>query len=296
MDIDLPKRNVIYRGPIVDSTRWDQFKVRDDDIFVCVPGKSGTTWTQTICALLIFGTADLDIRPSVISPWLDVTFQPLDEILAMLEAQTHRRYIKTHTPLDGIPFFPQCTYLNVYRDPRDVFFSMRNHAGNMWDERLAHRASAPVSEVFREWAEYPYSPGDPELFSLGAYVHHYLSYGRYLNLANVHRFHYADMKRDRGTAMRGMAGALGIEVSEPIMAELIEAASFDNMKFKAEQFAPESKKGAWKDIGRFFNKGSNAQWLDQLTAEDLALYHARIEALLPAEDIAWLHAGDGPAG
>ena len=293
MHTELPKRTVIYQGLIWDSTRWDGFRARDDDIFVCVPGKSGTTWTQTICALLIFGTADLKVRPSVISPWIDNSRRPLDEMLAMLEAQTHRRYIKTHTPLDGIPFFSQCTYLNVYRDPRDVFFSSRNHAGNMVDEQLAYRAKVPVSEGFRNWASTPYSPGDSENYSLGAYIHHYKSYDRYLHLTNLHRFHYADMKRDRGTAMRGIAEALDIEVAEPVMAELIEAASFDNMKKKAEQFAPQSKEGTWKDIGRFFNKGGNAQWLDQLSAEDLALYDTQIEALLPSADIAWLHGG-GP--
>jgi len=38
-----------------------------------------------------------------ISPWLDTRWEPLDEVIARLEAQTHRRSLKTHTPGDGIP-------------------------------------------------------------------------------------------------------------------------------------------------------------------------------------------------
>ncbi|MFP6773002.1 MAG: sulfotransferase domain-containing protein [Alphaproteobacteria bacterium] len=50
---------------------------------------------------------------------------------ALLDAQDHRRLIKSHTPLDSIPYNPQSTYVTVHRDPRDVFLSMRHHMDNL---------------------------------------------------------------------------------------------------------------------------------------------------------------------
>ena len=41
-------------------------------------------------------------------------------MIERLENQTHRRFIKTHLPLDGIVYHPQIKYIVVGRDPRDV--------------------------------------------------------------------------------------------------------------------------------------------------------------------------------
>src|ERR1700743_937874 len=105
----LPERAVFYDGVITESKRWADYRHRADDIFICTPGKNGTTWTQAICAMIVFGRADIDVKPGVISPWYDANFAPPEAVNAMLEAQTHRRFIKTHTPLDGIPFFADST-------------------------------------------------------------------------------------------------------------------------------------------------------------------------------------------
>ena len=118
----LPRRETHYISPVSDSARWDQFRGRDDDIFVCTPPRTGATWTQTLCYLLLFGWRDFTIYPADVSPWYDAIFHPVEDVIALLDAQDHRRLIKIHTPLDGIPFIPQSTYICVYRDPRDVFF------------------------------------------------------------------------------------------------------------------------------------------------------------------------------
>ncbi len=62
-----------------------------------------------------------------LSPWLEAEFNPLDETIARLEAQTHRRCIKSHTPADGIPFYPDAKYIFVARDGRDAFMSFCHH-------------------------------------------------------------------------------------------------------------------------------------------------------------------------
>jgi aryl sulfotransferase len=45
---------------------------------------------------------------------------PEDEFYEKLEAQSFRRFIKTHLPLDGLPYFAQVKYLVIGRDARDV--------------------------------------------------------------------------------------------------------------------------------------------------------------------------------
>ena len=114
---------VRYRGYIADSDRWSRFELRPDDIIITVPSKSGTTWTQTLVALLLFD--GLPATPvNELSPWLDMNVRSDEEVFALLDAQTHRRFIKTHSPLDGVPWDERVTYIIVGRDPRDAFVSM----------------------------------------------------------------------------------------------------------------------------------------------------------------------------
>ena len=44
-----------YQSPDEDSARWLGFPFRDGDIVISTRSKTGTTWVQMICALLIFG-------------------------------------------------------------------------------------------------------------------------------------------------------------------------------------------------------------------------------------------------
>src|SRR3954469_20018941 len=120
-----------YHNLVFDSARWESFPFRDDDIIISTPPKCGTTWTQMLCALLVFNTTTFDRPLAHISPWLDMMTRPLESVLADLDAQTHRRFIKTHTPLDGLPYDERVTYLCVGRDPRDVAVSCAHHLANL---------------------------------------------------------------------------------------------------------------------------------------------------------------------
>jgi aryl sulfotransferase len=211
---------------------------------------------------------------------------------AMLAAQTHRRFIKTHTPLDGVPYFPQCTYLIVHRDPRDTYFSMRNHAANMQSEQLLDRLIANVREGFLELATRSYAPGEFDNFAAAANVHHYQSYKRFEDLANFHFSHYANLKQDLRGSIAAMAAALGLSPSHKLLDEVTAAVGFDAMKANARKFAPNAGRGVWKDDSQFFNKGQSQQWRTVLNDEDLAIYDSRLAELLPKADIAWLQNGE----
>src|SRR5215212_6918077 len=160
--VDLETPRTRYRSITADSRRWDGFAFRPGDIIISTPPKSGTTWTQMLCALLIFDGPAFPAPLGDLSPWLDMNIRPLAEVTAALAAQTHRRFIKTHTPLDGIPLHRDVTYLIVGRDPRDVAISWEHHAANMNFERfLELRAAAVGNEDLAELPMPRLPSGDP---------------------------------------------------------------------------------------------------------------------------------------
>src|ERR1700681_4092133 len=114
---------VRYRSLMMDNARWDGFEFRPSDIVISTPPKCGTTWTQMLCALLIFDGPEFPARLGELSPWLDQSIRPLDQVRTISAPQQNRRFIKTHPPLDGLPVHDDVTYLVVGRDPRDVMIS-----------------------------------------------------------------------------------------------------------------------------------------------------------------------------
>src|SRR5204863_287389 len=117
----------VVRNPVMDSRRWERFQPREDDIIIATYRKSGTTWTQRIVDCLVFQSPD--VRPfGDISRWLDATvFHPIEDDIATLEAQTHRRYLKSHLPFDALPLWDTVKYIHVGRDGRDSALSWQNH-------------------------------------------------------------------------------------------------------------------------------------------------------------------------
>jgi hypothetical protein len=116
-----------YQSPDEDSGRWLGFRFRPGDIVISTRRKTGTTWMQMICALLIFQTPELPDSLWHLSPWLDNLGVPIGFQYGQLAEQQHRRFIKTHTPLDGIPLHPGVTYIVTARHPLDTFVSLCRH-------------------------------------------------------------------------------------------------------------------------------------------------------------------------
>ena len=295
MNIAMPQRTLAYKGEATDTDRWDSFTHREGDVFICTPEKCGTTWTQTMVAMLIMQQTEFETPPSVFSPWLDAGLMPLEAMIPMLDAQTHRRFMKTHTPLDGIPFFDTCTYIMVYRDPRDVHFSMRNHSINMKNDVFDVQFPEDVNEGFRRWVDLPHVDGAQEIFSLEALTHHFQTYKKFENLPNMNMFHYADMSRDPKAAMQKLAAVLDVTVEDALLDQMVEASSFKQMKDNAERFVPGAGMGIWHKESNFFNKGTSRQWEGVISEENLAAYDARMAELLSPEDIAWYENGDATA-
>ncbi len=287
----------------MESSRWDNFVPRDQDIVICTPAKCGTTWTQMICALLIFQKTEFEKPLTEYSPWLDVLFVPVDRVLKQLNEQTHRRFIKTHTPLDGIPYFEKSRYICVGRDPRDAFLSLKNHMENMKMEALAtlqqnatgewappRPSPQDLNEWFRRWIGSSCStePGHAAHADVLNYVK---TFWEYRHLPNILMLHYSDLQADLDGEMRRIAKFLEIEVPEYLWPELVAAAGFENMKRNADRLAPQVTDDVWKDTSQFFNKGSSGQWRDILGEEELSVYQQVMAERLEPELASWLESG-----
>jgi hypothetical protein len=295
-----------YRSIVADSARWDGFVFRPGDIIISTPPKSGTTWTQMLCALLIFDGPEFPAPLEDVSPWIDMNLRPLAEVTAALEAQTHRRFIKTHTPLDGVPLRADVTYLVVGRDPRDVAVSFEHHAANLDLERfMALRAAAVGNGDLAELPQPRLPSGDPvEWFrifvaaethisppSLASVLHHLDTGWRRRREPNVALFHYADLQADLAGELLRLARLLGIPCSPERARGLAAEASLARMRERSADVAPNASQGTWHDVRAFFRSGGTGEWRARLSSADLAAYEARVAQLVSPELAAWAHGG-----
>jgi hypothetical protein len=303
-DVQAPRPR--YRSITADSGRWDGFAFRAGDVVISTPPKSGTTWTQMLCALLIFDGPTFPAPLGDISPWLDMNIRPLAEVTATLAAQTHRRFIKTHTPLDGLPLHPDVTYLVVGRDPRDVAISWEHHAANLDFARfLELRAAAVGNDDLAELPERPVPSDDPvERFrtfvaaetpggspTLASVLQHLDRGWQHRGDPNVALFHYADLQADLEGELLRLARVLEIPCSPERARELAAEASLPRMRERATDDAPNARRGTWKDVRAFFRSGGTGEWREHLSAADLAAYEARVAQLAGPDLAAWAHGG-----
>ncbi len=303
---DAPTPRTRYRSNAFDSGRWDGFTFRPGDVVISTPPKCGTTWTQMLCALLIFDGPDFPAPLEEVSPWLDLCNCPLAEVTAALAAQTHRRFIKTHTPLDGVPLHAEATYLVVGRDPRDAAISREHHRSNIDFERFMALCAAAVGTA--DLAELPESSvpsEDPverfrsfvadetreELGTLASVLHHLDTGWQRRRDANVALFHYADMQADLAGELLRLARVLGLPCAPERACELAAEASLARMRERAADVIPSASLGYWKDVRAFFRSGGSGEWRERLSAADLAAYETRVAALVDPDLAAWAHGG-----
>ena len=295
-----------YRSIVADSARWDGFAFRPGDIVISTPPKSGTTWMQMLCALLIFDGPDFPAPLGEMSPWLDLTARPLAEVMATYAAQRRRRFIKTHAPLDGLPWRPDATYLVVGRDPRDVAISYEHHLANMDFARFLELRAAAVGnddlaelpprrapsadpvERFRAFVADETNAGPPTLASV---LHHLDTGWQHRRDPNVALFHYADLQADLPGELLRLARILAIPCSPQRAGELAAEASLARMRDRGADVAPNASLGHWKDVRAFFRSGGAGEWRARLSPADLAAYEARVATLVAPDLAAWAHGG-----
>ena len=289
-----------YTSPDEDSARWWDFPFRPGDIVVSTRSKSGTTWVQMICLLLVYGSPDLPGSLGALSPWLDHLVRPKEEVFARLAAQRERRVMKTHTPLDGVPLDGRATYIVVGRHPLDVAVSLYHQGENIDRRRMAELTGNPETErpeppPLHEWLlGFIDWDGDPRewLDTLPGAMLHLSDAWERRDYPNVVLVHYDDLRTDLDGAMRSLAVRLGFPVVERSWPALVQAATFESMRERSRASYPDTL-GVLKDPTAFFRHGVSGDGPALLSAGELAHYHERVAEMAPADLLAWLHRDGG---
>lgn len=260
-----------------------------------------------ICALLIFQRPTFDRSLDLISPWLEMQTRDIGDVIADLETQQHRRFIKSHTPLDGLPYDEGITYICVGRDPRDVAMSWADHSDNINLEALFTARDRAVgnqdlAEMYRDWEPVPFDPvarfwrwvddssrGELTNANLASTMHHLATFWEMREQPNVVLMHYADLRRDLEGEMRRVSRRLDIEVDEDRLPHLVAAAGFDAMRERADELAPDSTQGIMQSNRAFFHSGRSGQWRKLLDDAGCPRYEARVTKLAPTDLIEWAH-------
>ncbi len=279
-----------------DSTIWNDFEFRDDDIIIATYAKSGTTWLQQIVSQLLFNGEE-GMEVAEMSPWMDLRIPPKQVKMPLVEAQTHRRFLKTHLPVDALVFSEKAKYIYIGRDGRDVVWSLYNHhstANDAWYDALNNtpglvgppieKPPSSITQYFHEWLD-----GDGHPF--WPFWENTRSWWDIRHLPNVHLIHFADLKRDMAGEIRRIADFLEIPVNEDIWDSILLHCSFDYMKANATQSVPLG--GAFWDGGAktFIHKGKNGRWRDVLGEEEVKKYEQRALDELGPECARWLAEG-----
>lgn len=301
-----------YRTWSIDSRRWARYRPRPDDIIIATSPKCGTTWTQQIVSSLVFQDAAPRPIPEI-SPWPDARFRlPLEQLAAALEAQNHRRFLKTHLPIDGLPLYDEVRYIHVARDGRDAALAMHNHYGGFTEAHLAllDRIGLDDSVVGRPYPRLPRDPGayfrlwlttpavegqsdglpSPSFFDLE------VGYWAERRRPNLLLVHFNDLLSDLDGEMRRIAAFLDIPVDEAVWPALVAAARFDAMRAAGAALMPPMATTLVGGSNQFFHKGVNGRWRNLLSEADLALYAAKAREKFSPGLAAWIEGGRGLAG
>jgi aryl sulfotransferase len=299
-----PTRTRHCQNHHLDSTRWDHFQPRSDDICIATSMKAGTTWTQAIVANLLHPNGVFPAPVWTLNPWIDFRGVPLDLIMDGLEAQDHRRCVKTHLPMESLRFLPELKYIFVSRDGRDVAMSLWNHWSKYSELAYAEANDTPglvgdkfpepsgdfhdyVKEFFsRGWFEWE-SDGYP----FWSHLHNVQSWWEWRHLPNVLFLHYGDMKADTAGAIGKIAAFLDLDVDDARIVDVEARCTMKAMRADADNYVPDGG-SSWKGGAKtFIHKGVNGRWRDVMTEAELALYEKACDRVLDDDARRWLEEG-----
>lgn len=290
-----PLNPIVMQNALMDTTRWKNISIREGDVVIASCGKSGTTWLQQIVGQIL-SNGDPAVEVSKVSPWIEMRLVP-PEAYAALEASSQRRFYKTHSLPQAIPYNQEAKYIYIGRDGRDACWSLHNHFSSYTDEFLQtlnalpgrvgpplERGAADIHDFYLNWMA---NNGAP-VWSMWDNVRWWWEVR---TLPNVKLVHFNELKVDLAGSIAQLAGFVGATPGKNDLSRIVEHCSFDYMKQHAAANAPRGGTAFVGGAETFINKGTNGRWRDILSATEIAAYDARAVDELGLECAAWLRDG-----
>ena len=296
----MPVKNSEQQWAVWDSTRLNDFPFREDDIMIGTWSKSGTTWMQQLVCQLVF-LGEPDAYGQALSPWPEFRIIPRDEVFAMAAEQQHRRFIKTHSPFNCLPYHPTIKYLFIGRDARDVTWSMYRHWEIFTPEAYELFNNTPglvgppiepldcdIREYYLRFLENGYFSGHSPDTAFWPCIH---SWWQARDLPNVMLLHYNNLKKDFEAEARKVAAFLDIEIPEDRWPAIVKHCDIDFMREHARKY--EVLEILFEGGGgNFINKGTNGRWKDVLTRKEIDRCDEIAVAELGEACAHWLKTGE----
>lgn len=292
----IPKKTHEFQNHTLDSTIWNDFIYRDDDIIIASWARAGTTWVQQIVKQLIFG-GNPDLDTSALSFFLELLMLSKEEKLDIINNQSHRRFIKTHLSSDTLVFSPKAKYIYVGRNAPDIVWSLYNWLKKFRKGSFAIKATVkervgpplkrPTVDFYEFWKKWLYEDGYP----MWPFWNNVRSWWNIRNLPFVKLIHFNSLKEDLERVILEIAEFLEIPVTPEQMERLMEYCSYEWMKKNPTKTTPEGSDTLVGGAGTFYLNGKNGQWSDYLGIKDITEYKEYAIVELGNECANWLFSG-----
>ncbi|XP_053315530.1 amine sulfotransferase-like [Spea bombifrons] len=259
----------INKKEYIDSLQ--EFKIRDDDVFLVTYPKSGTIWTKNILSLIYSeghrtGTENIDTEDRV--PSIEFNFTNLD-----FDSCPSPRLFSTHLSYSLVPQElrkKKGKVIYVMRNPKDVMTSLY-HFQNI----VIIMNKAPDFETLMQ----RFSDGD--VFA-GTWFDHVQGWYTHNEDFNILHIKYEDMIMDLRSVVKKMCTFLGKELDEDSLDIVVKNATFKEMKKDPRANKENLPEDVFeKNKGEFMRKGTIGDWKNHMTVAQRfdKLFHEKMKDL-----------------
>ena len=263
------------------KSRFKDWKLHADDIYVFAFVKNGTTWTQELVWCV---QNDCDMEQATMIPLSErVPFMempvladavPKDGIpflqgdaLGLIENMPSPRMLKSHLPFYLLPddLFDKCKVVLCIRSPKDTLVSFFHHEQLIW----SHGYEGDFETCFNLFMD--------NMVLYSSYFDYIVHAWERRDHPNMCLLTFEDTKKDQASSVRKVAKFLGKELSDEQVETLVEHLSFKKMKENAAVNGERMRGKVLSGKGTFMRKGQVGNRKNYFTDEMNKRMDATIE-------------------